>query len=195
MVPPAVSRRVQRLATNPNCANLVELFVCSASTVYEQRSHLKDIVVNGVCDWLHRDKDLWSANLAVRKTEKSMTRFDRDLANYQTRYVPPNFDRLKREAPALKKLADLCSKHGAKLVLINMPLSAPNKKLLDAKLYGEYKSALAGAGSASTVEVLDSDKWSDQFPREVFLDSAHLNRAGSKRLQELVAPAVAEAVR
>jgi hypothetical protein len=193
-VPPAHATRWKRLVTKPSPDSFVNFSVCLASQLYEQRAQLKDALVEFVCDTMRRDKDLWSATKDVRSVTKNMTHFDHDLGNYAMRYQPPDFQRLKDETVPLRKLTATCAAHGTRLILINMPLTKENKALLNPKLYTEYRATLKAAAKPGSVEYIDSESFSKQFVRDEFLDSAHLNREGSKRLRELLAPEIARSL-
>jgi hypothetical protein len=188
---PAHARRWASLIAAPSPALAVDFLVSCASQIYEQRAIVKNSLVDLVCDVFNRDKDLWSAQRHSRAASKTMTKFDKDLANYAMRYQPPDFDRLKDETNALYKLGKVCAANGTRLIVINMPLSKQNKELLDKKLYSQYKQALVDAAKATTYEFADSDSFSPPFDRSKFLDSAHLNAKGSKQLQETIAPLIA----
>lgn len=191
-VPPATLRRWDSLLKRPSSEHLVDFVVASASQIYEQRAQLKNAFVDFLCAKTNHDRDLWSAQNGIRASEKGKTRFDKDLENYMARYRPSNLKRFRKEAPSLDKFAEVCEKNGAQLVLLNMPLSAENKKIIEASLYDRYKALLTDEGQNTGVVVFDTDTNPIRFDRSKFLDSAHLNRDGSKQLQGLIASNVRE---
>lgn len=186
IVPPAVLSKLDALTKTPSVALACELMFDCCSQIYEQRSQLRSSLVDLMCNILDRDADLWAAAHQIRKTVKGWTKLDRDLADYANRYNPPDFAKLKEQAPQLLTLQQICLASGARLMIVNMPLTAENKRLLDGNLYREYKGLLAKVSAAPSVVVADFD--SSQYSHNEFLDSAHLNAFGSRRLQETLAP-------
>lgn len=187
---PAQMRRWDAFVSAPSCAHLVDFAVAFGFQLYEQRTQLKNALVDFVCEKTNHDRDIWSAQHNIRAKSKNKTRFDKDLDNYVARYQPPNFEKFKEQSTSLASLAAVCRKHGAKLVLVNMPVSQENKKLIDVKLYKKYKDLLASVATDDTVVLADSDLISQRFDRSKFLDSAHLNRAGTTEVQDWLAPMV-----
>lgn len=193
-ISPALIRRWDMLVAHPSAELACQIMLDGISNLYEQRSALRDTIVNFTCEVLKRDKDLWSAQNHVREKQKNMTHFDRDLGDYEQRYNPPDFDKLTREGKSLQALQQACDANSARLIVVNMPLTKENKALLNADLYARYKRLLASvqSGAHGQTALVDSDKWN--FERKEFLDSAHLNTVGSKRIQILLAPTISESL-
>ncbi len=192
-MPTSMIRRIDQFQKNPTPQLACEAALDSCSELYEQRSQMRSALVDYSCETLNRDKDLWSAAHSQRATIKKQTRFDRDLGDYSFRYNPPDFARLKAEAQALDRLAATCRNKKIRLVIVNMPLTKENKELLDSKLHRDYKQALATAAQRHGFELIDADR--KEFTRSDFIDSVHLNNYGSRKIQNLIAPQLAQAVR
>lgn len=183
LVPEDLLRRLQRLGPHPSCAQIGDCVIAHFWSFYEQRGKLKEWLVGMVCDWFHRDANLWNATAHVRAKEERLTLFDHDLLNYNDRYNPPDFARLKREFGQLETLINQCRSKGAGLVIINMPITAENKALIDKKLDHEYCDTLRRVTAKYGVPLIDFDG-SKLFNRTTFRDSVHLNARGGKIFQD-----------
>jgi len=189
-MPAGMIRCFDQFQKNPTPALAFEVALDCCSQLYEQRSQIRSAVVDYACAALNRDRDLWSAAHNERATLKTQTRFDRDLGDYSFRYNPPDFARLKIEAKSLDRLAASCRAKRIRLVIVNMPLTKENKALLDSNLHRDYKRILAGAARLNGCELIDADR--KEFVRADFIDSVHLNNYGSRKIQNLIAPQLAQ---
>jgi hypothetical protein len=87
-------------------------------------------------------------------------------------------------------MANLCASHNSRFVIVDMPLTKENRRLIDPKLYEKYRDTLKNLEHQGKATVIKGNDW--EFGREDFLDSAHLNMRGSKKLQILLTPKLAE---
>lgn len=104
----------------------------------------------------------------------------RDLPMYKHIYNPPDAAFWKQERGDLDKFIALAGKHGVKVVLVDMPVTAKNLALLDPaylQLYRQSIDAIAASG-VSVVRLAQSG----QFVEDDFEDSAHLNARGGRKL-------------
>ncbi len=105
--------------------------------------------------------------------------FERDLVNYYARYNPPNFNKLERQSKMLDKCAQLVEENGGHLLIVNMPITEENKRLIDPKMFLSYQKKLKQL--STTLGVTTLDFWGTKdFTAEDFLDSVHLNGKGAK---------------
>ena len=76
-----------------------------------------------------------------------------------------------------------CKKQGIELAIVNMPITAENKKLLNTKLYSDYLTSLVSLSRKFDCQYLDLDK-DKSFVSSDFHDSVHVNWKGGKKVQE-----------
>lgn len=137
---------------------------------------------------------LTTAGLREKKEEPMWRRFnperyERDLANYDQRYNPPNFKKFNKQADSLSKLAQLCRTNKVHLLIVNMPLTNANKSLIKPQFYSAYIKKLndlaTGNGGTATsgVTFIDMSR-PEEFPQESFLDSVHLNSTGAQKFED-----------
>jgi hypothetical protein len=188
-LPAAITGRMETFFNKPSADLACQLTLDSTSEIFERRSQLRKAMQDLACNVLDRDADLWSAAHESRATERKMTHFEHDLGSYNMRYNPPDYKRMAEESAMLTKMANLVASHKSNFVIVDMPLTKENRKLLDPKLYSQYEGALTKLEAEGKAIVIRGNQW--DFGREYFLDSAHLNMSGSKKLQLLLAPKIA----
>ncbi|MFA7336429.1 MAG: hypothetical protein WC028_06560 [Candidatus Obscuribacterales bacterium] len=173
------------------------------SYYYKTRRKHRNVLTAITADALGRPRDLFTAShnrhnenrldLPTGEQEKETKEtaapannpVETDLHWYKKRYNPLNTDRFENETAYLKKLVTLCENHQVILVLIGMPLTEPNKKLMPPQLVSSYVEALAGVQDNNQVKWVDLANTSSFAPQD-FSDSAHLNRVGSMKFQKLL---------
>ncbi len=115
-----------------------------------------------------------------------------DMEMYKNRYNPPNYERLHEQVGYLNKLLLLCRSHDIPVLIVNMPITEMNRKLLDANLSSEYLKDLEVAALAFNCKFanVNSDQSYEAVP-EYFDDTVHLSASGGKkffsRLAQLLA--------
>lgn len=116
-------------------------------------------------------------------------RFADSIAEYQSRYNPPNKTRFAQENAYFGKILELCQNSGVPVLLINMPITEENKRLLDPALYQQYLDNLRQMAGRYGVKFYDAQVQPDgknAFPLAMFSDSVHLNREGSRKFQQVL---------
>jgi hypothetical protein len=110
---------------------------------------------------------------------------------YIRRYNPiaPKF--VDAEFGYLNKLFKLCEDKGVSVVVVNMPLSAFNKKLMAKGFYTEYMSRMKNACAQANAEFIDlnTGEWEQA---DNFVDSVHLNPEVSQKFLETLADVIAK---
>lgn len=96
---------------------------------------------------------------------------------YLRRYQPFKVDRFKTQLSYLEKFMAYCSKEGIEVVLVNMPVTEDNLKLMAPASYDAYKNnvtAIAEKYQGRFIDLQDSKK----FDVSLFCDSAHMTGLG-----------------
>lgn len=166
---------------------------------YRVKADYRTFFTAASCDLLHHPATLYqSANgkktvpdtneqgsicRALESQEKkSLSKFDESLVEYKSRYNPANFRRYEQELSYFEKLAELCREKHIQLIVFNMPITDSNKQLLDKKLYASYLADTTSLTQKFGGKYIDLDK--PGYTNSDYLDSAHLNAAGGKKLQD-----------
>jgi hypothetical protein len=111
--------------------------------------------------------------------------WQRSIKEYRQRYATFNQSQFKKQETYLFRMLDLLQRSGASVVLINMPLTEENFKLMPNGLYDAYLQTLAKASTKPNV--LLSNLQSTFVPREFYDDCVHLNGwGGDFLLQKMV---------
>lgn len=116
-------------------------------------------------------------------------RFVNDLANYEQRYNPPNFKKFDKQADALSKIAELCRVNNVHFLIVNMPITKANKSLITPKFHASYIKKLNdlangnGGTAVSGVTFIDMSR-PEEFTKESFIDSVHLNSLGAQKFED-----------
>lgn len=116
-----------------------------------------------------------------RDNYSEVSKIEKDLVQYNGRYNPPNFEKLKRNGQELESLLSLCKRKDIKVFLVEMPLTQENRELIKPELnkkYNEKIESLCRKYGSIRIEVTEG------FNRSDFIDSAHLNGKGGKKFQE-----------
>ncbi|MBX9878649.1 MAG: DUF1574 domain-containing protein [Candidatus Obscuribacterales bacterium] len=110
---------------------------------------------------------------------------------YIRRYNPiaPKF--VDAEFGYLNKLFQLCDEKGVSVVVVNMPLSAFNKKLMAKGFYTEYMSRMKNVCAQANAEFVDlnTTEWD---AADNFVDSVHLKPEVSQKFLETLADVVSK---
>src|SRR5262249_53662319 len=106
-----------------------------------------------------------------------------DLPEWKKRYSPADPGRFEKECMHFEELARECREHGIKLVLVNMPLTRENRVLIPAALFRLYREKLHLVAEKYGATLVDLDN-NSTFTVSDFIDSAHTNAAGGKKVQD-----------
>lgn len=110
---------------------------------------------------------------------------------YIRRYNPLAPKLVDAEFGYLNKLFQLCDERGVPVLVVNMPLSAFNKKLMAKGYYDEYLSRMKNACAKANAEFIDlnTNQW-DQASN--FVDSVHLKPEVSQHFLEYLADVISK---
>lgn len=110
---------------------------------------------------------------------------------YIRRYNPlaPKF--VDAEFGYLNKLFQLCDERGVPMLVVNMPLSAFNKKLMAKGYYDEYLSRMKNTCAKANAEFIDlnTSQWDEASN---FVDSVHLKPEVSQKFLEYLADVISK---
>lgn len=103
-----------------------------------------------------------------------------DIVMYQQRYGNADPLSYKTQFRFLKRVAYLCYARQIPLVLVNMPVTILNKRLIKPGLYDRYTSDLATFARENGAQFIDMGS-ADNFADADFRDTVHLNGFGGKK--------------
>ncbi len=123
---------------------------------------------------------------AMKKAEASGEHWSKTLDEYKLRYAGLDDRDVLCQMPFLQRLIQTCNSRKIKLLVVNMPLSSDNRQLLPVGFYDSFRRRLAlnlakDGGTSSKVQFLDLGD-SPEFSRDSFVDCAHLNQFGARKL-------------
>ncbi len=178
-------RDLNRLGEHPSLNTLTNFYISSVWRFYKTKTNVKDWLVATCCQLLNREPTLYAAVNAssITKLYCGDPLFDHDIANYATRYNPPNFKQFALQKEQLKKLSELCVAANIKLVIVNMPISPNNKALINTAIYQQYTNELSALTKSRGCDFIELDD-GNIFQAQDYRDSIHLNAQGGKKFQE-----------
>ncbi|MBI4534357.1 MAG: hypothetical protein HY711_10475, partial [Candidatus Melainabacteria bacterium] len=140
----AWQRKLARLGKDPSWQAVRDLCIGEFWRFYEVKPELRLWLTELACDFLKRQASLYAS---VHRAQSSAvcaddTLFRQDLRNYAARYNPPNYRQLKQQSVELRRIAELCAARGIQFVMVNMPITAQNKAILDKQLRKKYLQTL-----------------------------------------------------
>jgi hypothetical protein len=112
-----------------------------------------------------------------------------DLSLYKQVYNPVNAKLFETQMKYLNKMLKLCKEHQIKLYLVNMPLTAENKRLLPQSVWNRYHQLVETSAAQSGAIYLNADKVA-QYTLKDFEDSCHLNANGGKKFYSTLVEAL-----
>lgn len=190
-----------------------DLLIGQLVYLYKVRGDYKTMLTGWACDLLSHPADLYESNqlakiekqeaqtaspqTAAQQTASPQTALNSstkhaaktsqfaDLPEWKERYLPANFERFDREKASFENMLATCKKNGIRMIVVNMPLTSENKKLIPEKLYARYQSEICKLPAQFGDELIDLDS-NDAFQLSDFYDSAHVNAQGGKKVQDLM---------
>lgn len=129
-----------------------------------------------------------SQNDFSRKADQAL--MDRSLKEYADVYK--NIDKSAEyvhQIDFLKKTLSFASSSKIPLLLVGLPLTDANKKLLPSGFYDAYKESVKNAAATERIEFIDLDG-RDLFTDSDFWDSGHLGLSGAKKLMTYLIPSI-----
>lgn len=171
--------------------------------LYKVRGDYKTMLTGWACDLLSHPADLYESN-QMAKIEKQQIQTElpetavsspikpsakrsqfADLPEWKERYLPANFERFEKEKASFENMLATCKKNGIRMIVVNMPLTNENKKLIPDKLYARYQNEICKLPAQFGDELIDLDS-NKAFQLSDFYDSAHVNSQGGKKVQDLM---------
>jgi hypothetical protein len=104
--------------------------------------------------------------------------WQKSLDEYRMRYQRFNQTQFKKQEMFLQDMISTCDKNGIRILLVNMPLTETNIKLMPEGLYDKYRSMLRDISSKNNISLLDLTK--QKYKDDYFYDTVHLNDAGAE---------------
>ena len=105
---------------------------------------------------------------------------------YKKRYNPFKMKHFIEQASYLEKVLSTSKHLSTRVVLVNMPLTSENMRLMPAGVYDSYLSEVRYLAGKYDADVLDLNG-AKLFPKQDFSDTAHLNGLGGEKLAKMVA--------
>lgn len=104
---------------------------------------------------------------------------------YKQRFKTAHEDLFENQKEFLQLTVDELKKNDTAVLLVNMPLTEANKKLMPAGSYQKYMGFLDSLEKTGRVQILNLDNGS--FDQSDFMDTAHMNSRGGKKLFTAIA--------
>jgi hypothetical protein len=125
-----------------------------------------------------------------RATDERGTRIRASLEEYQKCYQGiEKGNCYQQQVSFLRSLLGFAAQQKLNLVLVNMPITAGNRRLLPEGFYEHFRQDISGCAKEVPASYLDLSE-DGSFTDDDFYDSAHLGEAGGKKLIERLLPMV-----
>lgn len=111
-------------------------------------------------------------------------------AEYRKRYLPASESRLNAQIGYFEQLLSHCKKHDIQLLVVNMPLSQDNMKILPSDFYAGYLARTTALCARYDVEYKDLNQGA-MHDNSNFVDSVHLKPSVSSAFMRELAGLVA----
>lgn len=111
--------------------------------------------------------------------------YEDNTNEYRKRFSSPNRKLFKTEAEFLKRFLSDAQNRDVKVLLVNMPLTAANMKLMPPGYYSEYLNLAKTQANQFACPFLDLND-GKTFVVSDFRDTAHMNSSGGKKLLDAV---------
>ncbi|MCC7528249.1 MAG: hypothetical protein IT342_06990 [Candidatus Melainabacteria bacterium] len=180
-----------------------DLFIGQLVYPYKVRGDYRTMLTGWACDLFSHPADLFESQQLAKLSQKQMPMHAAksasestrriapkppqfaDLPEWKERYLPANFERFEKEKASFQNMLAICKKNGIRMIVVNMPITKENRKLIPEKLYARYQNEICKMPAKFGDEFIDLDA-NDAFQLSDFYDSAHLNAQGGKKVQDLV---------
>ncbi len=118
-------------------------------------------------------------------------RWESSEKEYARRYKDIAGQDLNLQMGFLKRLIEVANERGIKLILVNMPLTDVNRKLLPDGFYTQFRKEIASLANKPGVKFVDIGD-SPEFVHADFWDTAHLGPSGGHKVLAHLIPAIHE---
>ncbi len=109
--------------------------------------------------------------------------------DYKDRYRNPDQHLYETQFRFLDRIVDTCKKENIELILVQMPIRQENVQILKPALYDKYKGDLARVCADKKITLLDLCKF-DQYSKDDYRDTVHLNGFGGKKFVDNLVAAI-----
>lgn len=113
-----------------------------------------------------------------------------EAETYKKTYCEFAWEASEYQFRQLEKLERICDAHDVELIIVNMPLSAGNKRLMPPGLLDDYLSRLKNHCDANGTAFINADQTC--FPEKDYRDSVHLRSSGALKFLRHIAAAMAD---
>ncbi len=174
------------------------------SYYYKVKADYRTLVANITAAALNRPMNGWESKEGIKRrqiislfnpemewqvSEKPLVPKYHDLAMYDYVYNPPDPAFFTSEEEDCKRLLATAKNAGIKVIVVDMPVTTQNRKLIKPEFLARYKQfiqTLAGDKSISVISLSERGEFND----DDFEDSAHLNASGGKKLFSALSQAI-----
>jgi Protein of unknown function (DUF1574) len=129
-------------------------------------------------------------------SQQSALRFQHSLEEYARVYSNADNDVFyRRQKNFLKRFLTLCHQFHIQLLLINMPISTINRNLMTTGFYKKFEEDISNLACANEIVFLNAARSKDFKYNEDYWDTAHLNKTGGEKLNNLMCPLINKMLR
>jgi hypothetical protein len=118
--------------------------------------------------------------------------WQKSIEEYRARYRHFDPAQFAKQEHFLEALVELAKQRQMKVMLVNMPLTTDNIKLLKNGFYARYRAALSNLATRHGCQLLDMQA-DRNYTDADFYDTVHLNESGGQRCLKSLANAIASA--
>lgn len=123
-------------------------------------------------------------------TREERANFVDNIQEYRKRYAKLKWDTYLTQMGFLADTLETARARGIKVLVVAMPLTDLNRKLLSRQSWAAYSLGVAATASAKGAAFLDLSD-SSRFTRSDFGDTVHLHSGGGKILLDMIAGTIA----
>ncbi|MBY0546966.1 MAG: hypothetical protein K2W95_06715 [Candidatus Obscuribacterales bacterium] len=126
--------------------------------------------------------------------ETAKSKYKDNTVEYIQRYKQPDDHVYKTQMYFMGKIADYCRKERIELVLVNMPVTLQNLRILTPTKYYDYLNKLQAFSMMQKISLYDLNDFT-RYSQLDFHDSVHLNAFGGQKFFEDVSKSMASDTR
>lgn len=196
--------RFKNLSDTKNFKELFENFFIANSSIYRTRSDYATVLFSLSCNTLNRPLNSYQKAAGITQKNKvcisgSEEKIDpsicsakelinRDISHYKNAYKfdPRVFDYQYQQ---FEDMLGLLNKNKIQIVLVKLPLSKANLDLLPEEYKACFDQKLEHSAAYNQAKLIDLQKDS-RFDADDFVDSVHLNAAGSLKLWDILSESI-----
>ena len=177
----------------PSIESYLKFFAEHHCYLYKNRKWLNETLVGQICHNLispHNNTE-HSASVPTLQIDDKMLS---SLQEYKGRYFAISLKAIEPQLHFLQLIIDFCKEKKFRLVLVNMPLTAQNRSLLDSRFYNGYVSCMKNMANCKDQEICFLDLGSDKkYLLSDFNDSVHLNATGAIKFEDQIVDFISNA--